>query len=124
MIVGVGVDIESIERFRRMPSHILNRVAKRILTKAEEETYLSQRDPYTFIAGRFSSKEALLKALSPIYRLSLFEILRSVEIVGTPPRIKLSPGLEKRVREMGIKRIHLSISHTRDYVISIVIIES
>lgn len=54
---ALGVDISDISRFENQES-----LAKRILSEEEYALYLAKADKASFLAGRFSAKEAYVKA--------------------------------------------------------------
>jgi len=62
MIVGLGIDVCSIERMRRALERHGDRFFARICTEAERAD-LTGRDVATSLAGRFAVKEAFAKAL-------------------------------------------------------------
>ena len=63
MILGTGVDIVDIERFRRINERLKDRFIARVFTPGEQEFCLKRRDPVPHFAARFAAKEALFKAL-------------------------------------------------------------
>ncbi|MFH2023390.1 MAG: holo-ACP synthase [Candidatus Micrarchaeota archaeon] len=60
-IIGIGVDIENIERFRAQQKN--ERLLKKIFTKKELEYCASKTDPAPHLTARFAAKEAVFKAL-------------------------------------------------------------
>ncbi len=116
MIVGVGIDIVELERIekivKRQPKFI-----ERILTDHEKEmfTKLSGRRQIEFLAGRFASKEAFSKAVGTGIgsELSFLDIEIFSDEKGKPC-----------IRHHAEKRVHLSISHSQEYAVAQVIIES
>jgi holo-[acyl-carrier protein] synthase len=114
MILGIGNDILEIDRVRKAIQAQGNRFLSRILTKKEQEYCQKFKNPFPHIAGRFSAKEAVVKALG-----SGFGEMASwldIEILNNKlgkPEVRLSKGLKKKVK----KSIFLvSISHCRTYV--------
>ena len=59
-IVGVGIDILSLERVKNILD--IDRFSEYVLKETEVKTMLSSRDPIQFLASRFAAKEALIKA--------------------------------------------------------------
>ena len=115
MIIGVGVDVCSIERFEGMLQRRPG-IAARILT-AHELTL-----PVTSQAGRFAAKEALAKALGSPGGMRWLDC----EVVKTDdgvPSFVASGTVRARIEELGIERIHLSISHDGDYATTMVVCE-
>ena len=107
MIVGIGCDIVQIDRFKGQQ----NQWKERILTEREKELYSSfpQNRQRTFLAGRFAAKEALIKALDIPVSMKSLEILPDPQ--GKPT-----------VHIEGYK-IHLSISHEKEYAIGYALVE-
>ena len=62
-ILGIGNDIIEIERIRKsIDTHGL-RLLSRLFTIKEQDYCLKYKDPVPHFAGRFSAKEAVVKAL-------------------------------------------------------------
>ena len=59
-LLGIGTDIVSIDRMRGVTN--LERFCEYVLIKNEIEEMKDSRDKVQFIASRFASKEALIKA--------------------------------------------------------------
>ncbi|NGX51179.1 MAG: Holo-[acyl-carrier-protein] synthase [Chlamydiae bacterium] len=62
-IKGLGNDIIEIDRIRKTIERHGTHFYNKVFTEAELEYCLSQADPATPLAGRFSAKEAIAKAL-------------------------------------------------------------
>ena len=112
MIIGVGIDLVEIRRFNelRLNDNFINRIFNQ-----SEKTLEVQS-----LAGRFAAREALYKALS---NKTLFQ-LRNIEIVngidGKPEFV-----LYNDLHEFSLlNNIYLTISHSSDYAIAMVVIES
>ncbi len=121
MIIGIGVDIESVDRFRRIRKPVLDRIVKRILTEREKEYCYRRRDPAPCIAARFCAKEALLKALSTARFIGI--TWRDMEVVGRPPRLRVKGRLKSLLKEKKVGKIHLSITHSGGYAVAVVVLE-
>ena len=63
MIIGIGVDIVEIERFRNAMERLKDRFIRRIFTPGEQQYCNGHREPAQHFAVRFAAKEALFKAL-------------------------------------------------------------
>ena len=122
MIHGSGIDIVSIVRIREISDSHGPRFAEKILSE-NEIAILPGNSPYQFLAGRFAAKEALFKALGGrLVRFSDIEVLNDADgkpYVGNIPLLKATIGIEADTP----LRIHLSISHERDYAVASAIIE-
>src|ERR1700747_1791845 len=63
MIIGMGIDVEDVERVRGAMERQGERFLRRIFTE-KERAYCEQfKDKYERYAGRFAVKEAAMKAL-------------------------------------------------------------
>jgi holo-[acyl-carrier protein] synthase len=116
VIIGLGVDIIEIERIKRAFEK-QPRFPERILTAQEYKRFmeLEGRRQIEFLAGRFAAKEAYSKACGTGIGKNLswhdIEILKDKN--GKP-----------WIRSKSGNTALLSISHSKNYVVSNVIIES
>ena len=128
MIVGTGIDIIEVERIRKQLERDGTRFLETLFT-AEEIEYCqtgSHRAAHArCFAGRFSAKEAFLKALGSGMRKGLK--WKDVEIkndeLGKPEMILKGVALD-RIQERGISSVHVSISHADTVAAAVVILES
>jgi holo-[acyl-carrier protein] synthase len=120
-IAGVGIDVVEVARFERSGP----RLRERLFTAAEARYCVAQRSPPLHFAARFAAKEAVLKALGTGWSGGIawtdVEILR--ERHGGAD-VKLAGAAAKRARKLGIRRWHLSLTHTTSYAAAIVVAES
>ena len=68
---GIGVDIESIDRFRNLNQIDHDLFLKRIFTKNELDYCFSKKSHAQHLAARYAAKEAIIKALTSIGKLNL-----------------------------------------------------
>ncbi len=125
MIVGLGVDVVEIRRIRQALKHQGERFIRRIFTAAEQEFCEARRDPAPHYAVRFAAKEALFKALGTGWAKGLS--WQDVEVVRREqdaPILVLSHAAEKQSQELGTRSIHLSLSHSDDSALAVVILEN
>lgn len=122
MIVGVGCDIIEIERIARAIKS--ESFIRRVFT-AEEAAYCQRRGQQAAasFAARFAAKEAVLKALGTGLREgSLQEIAVDNDGLGKP-LVQLSGHFAMLSRQLGVKNIQISLSHSRDFAVAYVIME-
>jgi len=113
---GIGIDIESVDRFRKHPYEEDKRFYDRIFTEAEIEYCLKKRDPYPHFTGRFAAKEAFIKAADTIEGLNL----KDIEIENTKsgkPYLKF-----KKKIPVDSSKIIISLSHTQSQAVAVVVI--
>lgn len=122
MIVGVGCDIIEIERIARAIKS--ESFIRRVFT-AEEAAYCQRRGQQAAasFAARFSAKEAVLKALGTGLREgSLQEIAVDNDGLGKP-LVQLSGHFAMLAKQLGVKNIQISLSHSREFAVAYVIME-
>ncbi|MDA0836415.1 MAG: holo-ACP synthase [Planctomycetota bacterium] len=124
MIIGCGIDIVELERIKDLIDRHGGRATKKIFTDAEIEYCQGKKKYWQHFAGRFAAKEAVAKALGTGIQDGI--AFRDIEVtlgdLGAP-KIVLTGGAEKRANELGVVKIHLSISHGEDYAVAQAIAE-
>jgi holo-[acyl-carrier protein] synthase len=116
--ISVGVDIIEISRVAATVDRFGDRFLQRIYT-ANEIAYCRGRAPQ--LAARFAAKEAVMKALGTGTRGVGW---REVEVTRKrtgEPGIELHGRAAERAKKLGIDRLALSISHSRDYAVASVV---
>lgn len=116
MIVGVGVDIVDIDRFRRALERT-PRLGERLFTDRERQL------PVTSLAGRFAAKEALIKAFGGSGSMSFHDMEVVTNSHGAPSFQLRGPGKDLAASQQ-IDNIHLSITHDANAAIAFVVAES
>jgi holo-[acyl-carrier protein] synthase len=116
MIIGTGIDIVEIKRIQQIMMR-QKKFINRILTENELEIYVGLTDQRKaeFISGRFAVKEAYSKAIGTGIggQLSFLDIEVIPDSFGKPCLTKPTD-----------YHVHVSISHSKDFAIAQVIIES
>jgi holo-[acyl-carrier protein] synthase len=106
-IVGIGTDIEDIERFSDLDRE--SRLLNRVFTPSELEYCFSKRNVRQHLAARYAGKEAVVKAISSSGRKK--PPYRDIEILNDEtgaPRVNLGRSdLQDLV-------VIISLSHSRD----------
>ena len=122
MILGVGVDIIEVERIRAALEHARTgeRFRVRVFTPDEVAYCARRRNAHESFAARFAAKEAMMKSLGGAYGWREIEVIRG----DGPPALRLHGRAQQRAAALGIRRIHLSLSHTAALAIAYVIAES
>jgi len=124
MILGIGVDIVEVGRIRRAVQRHGERFVGRVFTD-EEAAYCrrSVRADQRF-ATRFAAKEAALKALGVGWTqgVRFVEVQVSNNELGAPAVCFTGKALEI-ARDLGVQRVHVSLTHHRDYAIAQVLLE-
>jgi holo-[acyl-carrier protein] synthase len=122
VIVGVGIDVCSIERVEGILSRTGERFLARILSPRERESIAGRKDLATAVAARFAAKEAYSKCLDGARGVPW----HSVEILNAPsgrPELLLHGEALDRVHAFGGNYWHISMSHDAKIAIATVIVE-
>ncbi len=124
MIYGVGTDLVEPARVATLLEKYGERFARRVLSAAEWPAYQKAPRRDLFLAGRFAAKEAFSKALGTGLRhpATLGAISVQQDRLGKPS-LAFAPALERLLRERGIVRHHLSLSHERSLACAFVVLE-
>ncbi|MDD4644472.1 MAG: holo-ACP synthase [Bacteroidales bacterium] len=123
MIFGIGTDIIEVERIRRFVSKG-DAFKQRAFTPDEIVYCDSYRDPAPFYAARFAAKEAYVKALGTGFTGGIgFNQIEVIHVELGKPEIRLSGKAKEITEEKGIKTIHVSISHIKEWANAVVVLE-
>ncbi|MDP3764332.1 MAG: 4'-phosphopantetheinyl transferase superfamily protein [bacterium] len=103
----IGIDIEEVGRFRKLPYKSNQSFYKKIFTFAEINYCLSKVDPYPHFAVRFAVKEAIIKAVG-LRLKDLIDIGITSSQDGVPSaKVKGQKG-----------KFLISLSHTKKHAIA------
>ena len=122
MILGIGVDLTPISRMRRAFDAHPERLEARLFTDAERAYCRARANAGQHFAARFAAKEAALKALQVPEGLRWHE-LEVVNDDGGAPAFRLSGNAAAAAAKIGVKRLHLSITHADDAAVAFVVAE-
>ena len=122
MVLGVGTDIIEIERMKKAMGR--EEFLARVFTQ-EERTYCDGRGAgrAASYAARWAGKEAVLKAFGTGLRQGTLLNVEIVPDVLGAPEVHLSGFFAALAKERGVRRIHLSLSHAREYAVAQCILE-
>lgn len=127
MIIGIGSDIVDIERIERLLNRHGERFIKRILHDEEIkllETMSDHQRILSFIAGRFSAKEAVAKATG----CGIGAMVGFHDIVILPndkgrPQCKLSAQAIERLHYSPETIVHVTLSHSPTFAVAFAVVE-
>lgn len=125
MIVGVGLDVVAVERIERSLQRDGAAFTERVFTARERGDCEGRADRPQALAARFAAKEAFFKALGTGWggALSLTQVeVRAGE--GGKPLLSLSGEAADRVASLGVRSVHVSLSHELAYGAAVVIFEA
>jgi holo-[acyl-carrier protein] synthase len=124
MIIGIGTDIVQVSRIERVLKKN-PRFEQKVFTPAESAYCNSRANPAQSFSARFAAKEALMKALGTGWDNGISWL--EIEVLNNEfgkPAISLSGTCAEAALSMGIKRLHLSLSHEKEYAIAYLVAEA
>jgi holo-[acyl-carrier protein] synthase len=124
MLIGTGVDLVEIERIAHSIERYGERFLRRIYTDHEIAYCTGKRNSAESFAARFAAKEAGAKALGTGISRGVtwleFQIARQP---GGRPVLELRGRAALLARELGVKTISLSLTHTSNLAMASVMME-
>ena len=124
MIIGTGIDIVEIARFRKIIAGSGERFLNRVFTPDEQRFCLARRDSAPHFAARFAAKEAVFKALETGWAKGItwldVEVRRQEQ---GAPKIILHGTAREIAASKGVGSTHLSLTHTNNWAAATAILE-
>lgn len=125
MIVGTGIDITDVSRIAQSIERFGRHFLQRVFTPDEIRYCESKANKAERYAGRFAAKEAAMKAIGTGWSRGV--TWHDVEVQRAPggrPTIAFHNKAGEFFQRLGAARAHLSITHTVDWAMAQVILES
>ncbi len=122
-MLTAGIDLIEVERITGAIARFGERFLARVFT-ADELEYCRGRP--LELAARFAAKEAASKALGVGVQHQEGVCWREIEVVSDArgkPSLKLTGRAAQRAEELELRTIALSLSHTHQYAIALVVAE-
>ncbi len=116
MIIGVGTDVVDLARLERSLERTPT-LRDRLFTPGEAGL------PLESLAARFAAKEALAKALGAPGDLSWHDAEVVTDVSGWPS-FELRGSVAARAEQLGVERVHVSLSHDAGVAVAFVVLES
>lgn len=124
MIRGLGVDTIELSRIERVYREYGERFLQRIYAPAEQTYALRYKDPVPRLAARFAAKEACMKALGTGWNAGVrWKDIVVVNGKRGKPELELYGEAKRFYELLSATRVHLSITHSREFATSVVIFE-
>lgn len=126
MILGLGIDVVEVSRITRSWETFGLRFARKILHPDEvarlEEMSVGKEQ---FLASRFAAKEAAVKALGTGFSEGVTPPdIAVATLPGGAPEIRFYAKALERFRLLGANRVHISLTHGKETVAAVVILET
>ena len=124
MIVGIGTDLAEVPRIKNSVDRYGDRFLKRVYTDAEIAYASRKANQAERFAARFAAKEAAMKALGTGLRRGV--TWKDFEVINEPsgrPVLHLHGVAQQIAERMKVRRISLSLTHTSELAMAVVIFE-
>ena len=124
MVVGIGIDFVEVERVGRKLRENAG-FREEVFTEGEIAYCENKRYSAEHFAARFCAKEALFKALGCGFREGMR--WREVEIeseASGQPKVNVRGKIKALMDEGGVGHVFLSMSHTRQTAVAVIVLES
>ena len=122
MVIGLGNDITECARIQQILEKHGPLFLDHFLTAREKEESAGRLSYY---AGRWAAKEAIAKALGcGIGARCSFTDIEILNDESGKPLASLSGAAQRTAAELHVGRIHLSISHEKNYAAAVAVLES
>jgi len=112
----IGIDIVEIARLEKAIAQRGENFLRRVYTDSELKLY---RKKLPSLAARFAAKEAVIKALG---KTTAGIKLKDIEIVADDrgkPLVNLYGKAQKQAEDLGLDKLAVSLSHSREYAIAV-----
>lgn len=124
MILGIGTDIVTVRRMEDGLARFGRRFAEKILAGDEPGMLPEGCQAAAYLAGRWAAKEACVKALGTGFANGIGP--RQIAVCNNAagaPYLVLSGKALSLYNELGVTRMHISISHDRLAAVAFVVLE-
>lgn len=122
MILGVGLDVCEVKRVRRAMAR--SGFTRRVFDDDEVRECDRRARRHLHYAARFAAKEAFFKALGTGWGRGVGWQEVAVRSDGRhAPTLRVRGTAARRARSLGVTQSHLSLSHSGEYAVAVVVLE-
>jgi holo-[acyl-carrier protein] synthase len=124
MVIGIGTDLIEIARIAQSMGRYGDRFLQRVFTPREIAYCQRKKNAAESFAARFAAKEAGAKALGTgiSQGVSWLELEVAREPSGKPS-LQLVGRAARRAGELGVATVSLSLTHSKDIALAVVVME-
>jgi holo-[acyl-carrier protein] synthase len=125
MVLGLGTDLIEIERVQQSLERFGQRFMHKVFTEGEIAYCQQKKHAAESFAARFAAKEAAAKALGTGIARGIS--WREIEVRrnrGERPTLHLTGRAAERADSMGVRHLQLSLTHSRDVAMAVVVAEN
>jgi holo-[acyl-carrier protein] synthase len=124
MVLGVGTDLAEVKRIGKSVERFDERFLTRVFTARERAYAMRKANWAERLAARFAAKEAGMKAIGTgLSRGVSWQHFEVVNEASGRPTLQLYGAALDVANALGVKRISLSLTHTKEIAFAVVIVE-
>ncbi|HLH04707.1 MAG TPA: holo-ACP synthase [Bryobacteraceae bacterium] len=124
MIIGIGTDLAEVPRVADSIARFGQRFLDRVYTPRERTYALSKANAAERFAARFAAKEAGMKAIGTGWRRGVrWQDFEVVNQASGRPILQLAGVARQIADDLGVRAVHLSLTHTKEMALAVVILE-
>lgn len=120
-MIYTGIDLIEIPRIAQTLERYPKRFLEKVFTEGEQK--YARRRP-SQLASRFAAKEAVMKALGTGVRGVPWKDIEVTRRPGQAPEVVLHNKAKARAEKMGIHRMALSLTHSKEMAAASVVAEA
>jgi len=125
VIVGIGTDLAEVSRIREAIERHGRRFIDRIFTPAEIAYAERKANVFERFAARFAAKEAGMKAIGTGWKRGVrWQDFEVINLPSGKPTLALHGVASTVAEKLGARNVALSLTHTAEQAMAIVILES
>ena len=124
MILGTGIDLCEVSRMQAKIQAPADEFVAQVFLPGEVAYCEAKRHSAEHFAARFAAKEAVVKALAGADGEGSF--WQDIEIMNEPdgrPVVVLHGRAKEMADALGVRRVFVSLTHTRDFAAATVVLE-
>ena len=124
-VLGIGVDLVECARVQHSLDRFGDRFLHRVFTDGEIAYAQSMKFPARHLAARFAAKEAISKAFGTGIGKAMG--WKDIDVHKKPsgePFVVLEGGAKKLASERGVANVLITLSHTDNHAMAMIVLES
>jgi holo-[acyl-carrier protein] synthase len=123
-IHSIGSDLTRIERLREVHERRGEALLERLFTPGERAYCDARKARFTHYAGRFAVKEAVMKVLGTGWSRGVRWVdIETTRDPGAAPQLVLHGRAREIAAELGIARVHITITHDAGLALAVAVAE-
>ena len=124
MILGTGIDLCEVSRMRAKIQVPADEFVETVFLPGEIAYCGTKHYPAEHFAARFAAKEAVVKALAGTGgRGSFWQDIEIMNEQDGQPVVRLHGRAREMADRLGVRRVFVSLTHTRDLAAATVVLE-